>query len=133
MPAYLTIENVGVCPPEGFTVLGVSMPDTRDKQGVIGQFGSGNKHGVAVCLRHDIAPIVFCGTLRLDFFTKPQTVADSKASTVGRVLRGGAFTYQSAHVRSASRALYGLEVSVVVELVSSRASHCLAAPRPDRR
>ena len=26
MPAYLKIENVGVCPPEGFTVLGVSLP-----------------------------------------------------------------------------------------------------------
>ena len=28
MPAYLKIENVGVCPPEGFTVLGVSLADT---------------------------------------------------------------------------------------------------------
>ena len=80
MPAYLKIENIGVCPPEGFTVLGVSLADTSDNQGVIGQFGSGNKHGVAICLRHNVALVVFCGTLRLDFFTKPQTVADSKAS-----------------------------------------------------
>ncbi len=80
MPAYLKIENIGVCPPEGFTVLGVSLADTSDNQGVIGQFGSGNKHGVAVCLRNSLAPVVFCGSLRLDFFTKPQTVADSKAS-----------------------------------------------------
>ena len=80
MPAFLKIENVGVCPPEGFTVLGVSLADTTDQQGVIGQFGSGNKHGVAVCLRNEIAPVVFCGTLRLEFFTKPQTVSDSKAS-----------------------------------------------------
>ncbi len=80
MPAYLKIENIGVCPPEGFTVLGVSLADTSDNQGVIGQFGSGNKHGVAVCLRNNVVPVVFCGTLRLDFFTKPQTVADSKAS-----------------------------------------------------
>ena len=86
MPAYLKIENVGVCPPEGFTVLGVSLADTSDNQAVIGQFGSGNKHGVAVCLRNNVAPVVFCGTLRLDFFTKPQTVADSKASKdFGRV------------------------------------------------
>ena len=28
MPAYLKIENIGVCPPEGFTVLGVSLADT---------------------------------------------------------------------------------------------------------
>ena len=80
MPAYLKIENIGVCPPEGFTVLGVSLADTSDNQAVIGQFGSGNKHGVAVCLRNEVSPVVFCGSLRLDFFTKPQTVADSKAS-----------------------------------------------------
>ncbi len=80
MPAYLKIENIGVCPPEGFTVLGVSLADTSDREGVIGQFGSGNKHGVAVCLRNDIAPVVFCGTLKLEFFTKPQTVADAQAS-----------------------------------------------------
>ncbi len=80
MPAYLKIENIGVCPPEGFTVLGVSLADTSDNQAVIGQFGSGNKQGVAVCLRSNVAPVVFCGTRRLDFFTKPQTVADSKAS-----------------------------------------------------
>jgi len=28
MSAFLKIENVGVCPPEGFTVLGVSLADT---------------------------------------------------------------------------------------------------------
>jgi len=80
MPAYLKIENIGVCPPEGFTVLGVSLADTSDNRGVIGQFGSGCKHAAAVCLRNNVAPIVFCGTLRLDFFTKPQAVTDSKAS-----------------------------------------------------
>ena len=80
MTAYLKIENVGACPPEGFTVLGVSLADTSDRQGVIGQFGSGNKHGVAVLLRNDLAPIVFAGTLRLEFGTKPQTVSDSLSS-----------------------------------------------------
>lgn len=80
LPAFLKIENIGVCPPEGFTVLGVSLADTTDQQGVIGQFGSGNKHGVALCLRNEIAPTVFCGSLRLEFFTKPQTVSDSQAS-----------------------------------------------------
>ncbi len=80
MPAYLKIENVGVYPPEGFTVLGVSLADTSDNRGVIGQFGSGNKHAVAVALRNEIAPVVFCGTLRLEFLTRPQTVADAKAS-----------------------------------------------------
>ena len=55
MPAFLKIENVGACPPEGFTVLGVSLADTSEHEGVIGQFGSGNKHGVAVLLRHGLS------------------------------------------------------------------------------
>jgi hypothetical protein len=80
MPAYLKIENPGVCPQEGFTVLGVSLADTSTHEGVIGQFGSGNKHAVAVLLRHALAPVVFAGTLRLEFSTRPQTVADSQAS-----------------------------------------------------
>jgi len=80
MPAYLKIENIGVCPPEGFTVLGVSLADTGNHKGVIGQFGSGNKHAVAVLLRNGLSPVVFAGTLKLEFGTKPQTVADGLAS-----------------------------------------------------
>ena len=87
MPAYLKIENIGVCPPEGFTVLGVSLADTSSNDGVIGQFGSGNKHGVAVCLRAGLAPVVFAGTLKLEFSTKPQTVSDGLSSKdFGRVV-----------------------------------------------
>jgi hypothetical protein len=67
-------------PPEGFTVLGVSLADTSSHEGVIGQFGSGNKHAVAVLLRHALPPVVFAGTLKLEFSTRPQTVADSQAS-----------------------------------------------------
>ncbi len=86
MPAFLRIENIGVCPPEGFTVLGVSLADTSERHGVIGQFGSGNKHGVAVCLRAGLAPVVFAGTLKMEFATKPQTVTDGLASKeFGRV------------------------------------------------
>jgi hypothetical protein len=80
MPAFLMIENPGVCPPEGFTVLGVSLADTCSNDGMIGQFGSGNKHGVILCLRKGLQPTIFCGTLRLEFFTKPQTVKDSQSS-----------------------------------------------------
>ncbi len=87
MPAFLKIENIGTCPPEGFTVLGVSLADTSDREGVIGQFGSGNKHGVAVLLRNELNPIVFAGTLKLEFGTKPQTVSDGLASKeFGRVV-----------------------------------------------
>ena len=56
------------------------MADKSSHQGVIGQFGSGNKHGVAVLLRHGLSPVVFAGTLRLEFGTRPQTVADSQAT-----------------------------------------------------
>ena len=87
MPAFLRIENPGACPAEGFTVLGVSLADTSSNDGVIGQFGSGNKHGVAVCLRAGLSPIVFAGTLKLEFSTKPQTVTDGLASKdFGRVV-----------------------------------------------
>jgi hypothetical protein len=80
MTAFLKIENVGISPPEGFTVLGISLSDTSNNRGVIGQFGSGNKHAVNVLLRNELSPVVFAGTLRMDFFTKPQTVSDSQAS-----------------------------------------------------
>src|SRR5436309_10843391 len=87
MPAYLKIENIGVCPPEGFTVLGVSLADTSNHEGVIGQFGSGNKHAVAVLLRHQLSPVVFAGNLRLEFSTRPQTVTDGLASKdFGRIV-----------------------------------------------
>mgnify|MGYP001240472623 CR=1 FL=1 len=80
MAAFLKIENIGTAPAEGFTVLGVSLADTSDRRGVIGQFGSGNKHGVAVLLRHELSPVVFAGPLKMEFFTKPQTVSDTQAS-----------------------------------------------------
>src|SRR5579864_3214961 len=80
MTAFLKIVNVGVCPPEGFTVLDVSLAHTSANPGVIGQFGSGNKHGVAVLLRNELSPVVFAGTLRLEFGTRPQVVSDAQAT-----------------------------------------------------
>ena len=80
MSAYLKIENIGVAPEEGFTVFGVSLADTSRSTGVIGQFGSGNKHGVAVLLRNELSPVVFAGNLKLEFSTRPQTVSDTQAT-----------------------------------------------------
>src|ERR1700694_1311919 len=80
MAAFLKIENVGVCPAEAFTVFGVSLADTSNNNGGVGTFGSGSKHGVAVLLRHGLSPVVFAGTLRLEFSTRPQTVSDNQAS-----------------------------------------------------
>lgn len=80
MAAYLKIENIGTAPQEGFTVFGVSLADTSSNNKVIGQFGSGNKHGVAVLLRNELSPIVFAGTLKLEFSTRPQVVSDKHAT-----------------------------------------------------
>lgn len=79
MAAYLKVENIGVCPPEAFTVLGVSLADTSNHEGVIGTFGSGSKHGCALLLRNNLNPVVFAGTLKLEFGTKAQTVGDGLA------------------------------------------------------
>lgn len=80
MTAFLKVENIGVAPEEGFTVFGISLADTSNNSGVIGQFGSGNKHGVAVLLRNELSPVVFAGSLKLEFGTRPQTVSDNHAS-----------------------------------------------------
>src|ERR1019366_5532949 len=80
MSAFLKIENVGVCPAEAFTVLGVSLADKSNHQGVIGTFGSGSKHAIAVLLRNELSPVVFAGTLKMEFSTRPQTVTDGLAS-----------------------------------------------------
>ncbi len=76
MNAYLKIENPGVCPSEFFTILGAGSKAKVANSRTIGKFGTGSKHGVAVCLRHNLTPVVFCSHLRLDFFTREQHVND---------------------------------------------------------
>lgn len=70
------IQNPGVCPPEGFTVLGLSTAADATESGVIGKFGSGTKHSVNLCLRNNLNLAVFCGGLKLEFFAKPETMRD---------------------------------------------------------
>lgn len=74
MAAYLMIENPGVAPVEAFTLLGASTKRGNGNTGTIGKFGSGNKHGLAVLLRHDLSPTVFAGNLKLEFGTRPQVM-----------------------------------------------------------
>ena len=73
MPTYLKIENPGVCPVEGFILLGATSKRLADNDSpyTIGQFGSGGKHAVNVLLRAKLYPIVFCGNHRLEYGTKP--------------------------------------------------------------
>ena len=73
MATYLKIENPGVCPVEGFVLLGCTSKRLADNDSpyTVGQFGSGAKHGVNVLLRAKLFPVVFCGNHRLEFGTKP--------------------------------------------------------------
>lgn len=74
--AYLKIENPGVAPAEAFTLLGASTKRDRTETRTIGKFGTGNKHGVAVCLRNELPPVIFTGNLRLTFGTKDVEIDD---------------------------------------------------------
>ena len=67
---YLKIENPGVCPVEGFTLLGASSKGDSSSPYCIGQFGSGNKHAAGVLLRMGLPPIVYCSNHKLSFTTE---------------------------------------------------------------
>ena len=73
MATFLKIENPGVCPTEGFILLGATSKRLADNDSpyTIGQFGSGNKHAVNVLLRAKLYSVVFCGNHKLEFGTKP--------------------------------------------------------------
>ena len=73
MATYLKIENPGVCPIEGFVLLGATSKRLADNDSpyTVGQFGSGCKHSVNVLLRAKLYPVVFCGNHKLEFTTKP--------------------------------------------------------------
>lgn len=87
MAAYLMIQNPGVAPEEAFTLLGASTKRDSDNAATIGRFGTGNKHGIAVLLRHELNPVVFAGNLKLEFGTRSQPVNDGiKSTTFNRVV-----------------------------------------------
>jgi hypothetical protein len=73
---YLMIQNPGVAPVEGFTLLGMSTTRDCGVDGTTGQFGSGNKHAINLLLRAGLKVIVYCGKTRMTFFTKTETVND---------------------------------------------------------
>lgn len=72
---YLKIENPINTPisSQFWTIWGTSTKrevKNEDKR-IIGQFGSGGNHAIALCLRHGINPIIFNETEKLEFFTQP--------------------------------------------------------------
>jgi hypothetical protein len=76
---YLCIENNGVCPIQGFDLLGAS---TARGTGKIGQFGTGAKHAILVLLRNGIAPIVYLGETPVKFSTDDEFMGDKKFERV---------------------------------------------------
>jgi hypothetical protein len=76
MSNFLCIQNPGVAPVEGFTLLGVSTTRDCGVEGTVGQFGSGNKHAINVLLRAGLKVIAYCGKTRLDFQTRDDEIDD---------------------------------------------------------
>jgi hypothetical protein len=71
---YISIRNPGVAPVEGYTTLGLSTSADSTINGIIGQFGSGNKHAVNLLLRNGRKIIIYLGTKRLEFGSTIKTV-----------------------------------------------------------
>jgi hypothetical protein len=76
MTQLLLIQNHGEAPVEGYTVLGYSSTRNCGVDGTIGQFGSGAKHAVNLCLRNGLRVWVYCGKTRLEFSLEKETVND---------------------------------------------------------
>jgi len=96
---YLMIRNKGVADWRGFTTLGVSTTRYAGHAGTIGQFGSGSKLSIALLLRLGIRPIIFCGNLKMEFYSKPELVQGQQFNRVcvkfaGKDLEGVSKTSQ---------------------------------------
>lgn len=74
---FLLIENKGVAPIEAFTVLGDSGTRHRTNAGLIGQFGSGTKHGINLLLRERIPFKIYTGKTCLTFFVESTYVTEA--------------------------------------------------------
>lgn len=74
---YLKIENPGFTSTECFTMLGVSTSRNCGNSDVIGQFGSGFKHSINLCLRKDVKLHVFSSKLCLEFAGEAFNVNDN--------------------------------------------------------
>jgi len=73
---YLLIQNRGVAPVEGYTLLGVSTTRDCGVAGTIGQFGSGAKHAISTLLRAGLKLVVYCGKTKLEFTTRQEEIND---------------------------------------------------------
>lgn len=79
---FLKIENKGICPVEGFTIFGASSKNENVvREDIIGTFGSGAKHGVALALRQGVMPVIYCSNTKLAFYTKPLVIKGVNGET----------------------------------------------------
>ncbi len=79
---FLMIRNPGVADAAAFTLLGVSTTRSAGVAGTIGQFGSGSKNSLALLLRANVNPVIICGNLKMDFFSKPKMVSGQQFDQV---------------------------------------------------
>lgn len=80
--SYIEISNPGVADYRSLTLLGVSTTRYGGAEGTIGNFGSGFKYSLALLLRQNIKPIIICGNLKMEIFSKEITV---KGTTFNQV------------------------------------------------
>ena len=71
---YLKVSNVGTCPKEAFTMLGIST--ARGHSNKVGQFGSGSKMAIGVFLRNNISPIIVSGDMYVTFSTQQKLMGE---------------------------------------------------------
>lgn len=73
---YLIFENVGEAPIPAITTFGVTLTDSATCTGTIGEFGTGSKQAICVCLRHGLFPIIHTGRVRASFILQEFKVSD---------------------------------------------------------
>lgn len=88
--SYLMIENAGVADTRSFYMLGVST--ARADETKIGQFGSGAKMGTLLLIREGLDPHIYCGTDRLKFTTKPNSMCGTDYNEVWLSIGNGKAT-----------------------------------------
>jgi hypothetical protein len=71
---YYCIENKGEVDVRAFRILGMSSKGGTDK---IGQFGTGNKYGIAAVLRAGLEVVVTSGARKISFVTKKTSFRDN--------------------------------------------------------
>lgn len=91
------IRNPGVADAAAFTLLGASTTRNAGVNGTIGMFGSGSKYSIAKLLRDSVNPVIICGNLKMEFYTKPRNVGGQQFNQIclkysGKDLEGNSKT-----------------------------------------